>query len=53
MCGKNNCMCVKQIGMSLQNHRYTGPFLSYYQNRTIGVTHDILCQLKFTLPEIS
>ena len=39
-------MYVKQIEMSLENHKYTGPFVSYYQNRIIGrVTHDILCQL--------
>ena len=45
-------MYVKQIGMNLENHKYTGPFVSYYQNRIIGrVTDDILCQLKFTLPE--
>ena len=45
-------MYVKQIGMNLENHKYTGPFVSYYQNRIIGrVTDDILCQVKFTLPE--
>ena len=33
---KNNCMHVKQIGMSLEKHKYIVPFVSSYENRIIG-----------------
>ena len=29
-------MHVKQIGMSLEKHKYIVPFVSHYENRIIG-----------------